>query len=70
MPKPDPKMNAARILDRAQVPYETKTYAEILLACIPADAELDMKVLGNHSGGKKSDLVPVPDLPKLTGYVR
>jgi Cys-tRNA(Pro)/Cys-tRNA(Cys) deacylase len=103
MPKPPPKTNAARILDRARVSYEIRTYAfdesdlsavtaaeklnlpvhsvfktlvarndkkEILLACIPADTELDLKALGSHSGGKKSDLVPIPDLPKLTGYIR
>ena len=43
---------------------------EIVLACIPADAELDLKALGNQSGGKKADLVPILELPKLTGYVR
>lgn len=103
MPKPTSKTNAARILDRANVSYEIKTYAfdesdlnavtaaeklgypvksvyktlvvrtdrkEIVLACIPADTELDLKALGSHSGGKKADLVPIPDLQKLTGYVR
>ena len=43
---------------------------EIILACIPADAELDLKALGAISGGKKADLVPIPDLQKLTGYIR
>ena len=98
-----PKTNAARILDRARITYEIRTYDvdesdlsavtvahklglsietvfktlvvrndknEILLACIPADAELNLKALGSQSGGKKADLVPIPELPKLTGYVR
>ena len=43
---------------------------EIVLACIHADTELDLKALGSVSGGKKADLVPIPDLQKLTGYLR
>ena len=43
---------------------------EIVLACIPADTELDLKALASTSGGKKADLVPIPDLQKLTGYLR
>jgi Cys-tRNA(Pro)/Cys-tRNA(Cys) deacylase len=103
VPKPTPKTNAARILDRSRITYEIKTYdvdesdlsavsaaeklglavesvyktlvarndkKEILLACIPADTELDLKALASYSGGKKADLVPISDLPKLTGYVR
>lgn len=103
MPKPIPKTNAARILDRANIPYEMRTYdvdesdlsavtaaeklgipidqvfktlvaqndrKEIVLACIPAGAELDLKALGGCSGGKKAELVPIAELQKLTGYVR
>jgi Cys-tRNA(Pro)/Cys-tRNA(Cys) deacylase len=103
MPKSPPKTNAARILDRANISYEMRTYAfdesdlsaitaakklsldpesvykalvarndrkEIVLACIPADTELDLKALGSQSGGKKADLVPIADLQKLTGYLR
>ena len=43
---------------------------EILLACIPADAELDLKTLASQSGGKSAVLVPISDLQNLTGYVR
>ena len=43
---------------------------EVVLACIPADTELDLKVLASTSGGKNTDLVPIPDLQKLTGYLR
>mgnify|MGYP001215463043 CR=1 FL=1 len=41
-----------------------------MLACIPADAELDLKALAAQSGNKKADLAPIADLQKLTGYVR
>ena len=43
---------------------------EILLACIPADAELDLKALAGQSGAKNADLVAIADLQKLTGYIR
>jgi Cys-tRNA(Pro)/Cys-tRNA(Cys) deacylase len=43
---------------------------EIVLACIPADTELDLKALASTSGGKNADLLPIPDLQKLTGYLR
>ncbi|MBS11772.1 MAG: Cys-tRNA(Pro) deacylase [Gemmatimonadetes bacterium] len=43
---------------------------EIVLACIPADAELDFKSLANLAGGKRVELAPLADLQKLTGYVR
>ncbi|MFC1692122.1 Cys-tRNA(Pro) deacylase [Candidatus Latescibacterota bacterium] len=42
----------------------------IFLACIPTDAELDVKELAGISGNKKVELVPVKDIPGLTGYVR
>ena len=40
------------------------------LACIPVDAELDLKECAKVSGNKKVDLVPVKDIVSLTGYVR
>ena len=42
----------------------------ILMACIPANTELDLKALAKASGNKKVDLVPVKDVLKLTGYIR
>ena len=42
----------------------------ILLACIPSDAELDVKALARISGNKRADLVPVKEINALTGYVR
>ncbi len=42
----------------------------VLLACIPGDAELDLKALAAASGNKKVDLVPVKEVLGLTGYIR
>lgn len=42
----------------------------VLLACVPADAELDLKKLATASGNKKIELVPVKELQTLTGYIR
>jgi Cys-tRNA(Pro)/Cys-tRNA(Cys) deacylase len=42
----------------------------VFLACIPVDAELDVKELARLSGNKKVDLVPVKEIQALTGYIR
>lgn len=39
-------------------------------ACLPADYELDLKALARASKQKKIALVPVKELPLLTGYQR
>jgi Cys-tRNA(Pro)/Cys-tRNA(Cys) deacylase len=104
MPRnPQPKTNAARILDAAGIGYELREYevdeddlsaprvAEkigmppeqvfktlvargdrtgVLMACIPANAELDLKALAAASGNKKVDLVAVKEVLGLTGYIR
>ncbi|HLO04103.1 MAG TPA: Cys-tRNA(Pro) deacylase [Symbiobacteriaceae bacterium] len=41
-----------------------------LVACIPADAELDLKGLAALSGNKKVEMVPVKEIQGLTGYIR
>ena len=43
---------------------------EVLLACIPADTQLDGKALGSASGAKRAELVPLAEVQGLTGYVR
>lgn len=43
---------------------------QVVLACIPASAELDLKALGAAAGGKRADMVPLPQVQPLTGYVR
>jgi Cys-tRNA(Pro)/Cys-tRNA(Cys) deacylase len=41
-----------------------------LVACIPADRELDLKGLAAVSGNKKVEMVPVKEIQGLTGYIR
>jgi Cys-tRNA(Pro)/Cys-tRNA(Cys) deacylase len=42
----------------------------VVLACIPANTELDLKALAAASGNKKVELVPVKEVLGLTGYIR
>lgn len=42
----------------------------VLMACIPAAAELDLKALATASGNKHVAMVPLKDVRPLTGYVR
>lgn len=42
----------------------------ICMAAIPSDMELDIKALATASGDRKIHLVPVKELPNLTGYIR
>jgi len=42
----------------------------VLLACIPGDAELDLKKLAVVTGNKRLELVAVREIQSLTGYIR
>ncbi len=42
----------------------------VLMACIPGDAELDLKAMAAVSGDKKVEMVHVSEIQQLTGYVR
>jgi Cys-tRNA(Pro)/Cys-tRNA(Cys) deacylase len=42
----------------------------VLMACIPGNAELDLKALAAASANKKVELVAVKEVLPLTGYVR
>ena len=42
----------------------------ILLACIPANTELDLKAVAAASGNKKVELVAMKEVLPLTGYIR
>jgi Cys-tRNA(Pro)/Cys-tRNA(Cys) deacylase len=42
----------------------------VLIACLPGNAELDLKALAAASGNKKVELVPVKEVLPLTGYIR
>lgn len=42
----------------------------VIVACIPASTELDLKKFAKASGNKKIDMLPMKDLEKTTGYIR
>ena len=42
----------------------------VLMACIPANTELDLKALATASGNKKVELVAMKEVLPLTGYIR
>jgi Cys-tRNA(Pro)/Cys-tRNA(Cys) deacylase len=42
----------------------------VLLACVPAGTELDLKAIASISGNKKIEMVPVKEIEPLTGYIR
>ncbi|MFN0086223.1 MAG: Cys-tRNA(Pro) deacylase [Blastocatellia bacterium] len=42
----------------------------ILMACVPGDAELDLKKIAAATGNKKVELVAVKEIQSLTGYIR
>jgi Cys-tRNA(Pro)/Cys-tRNA(Cys) deacylase len=42
----------------------------VLMACIPGDAELDLKTMAAVSGNKKVEMVPIKEIQQLTGYIR
>lgn len=42
----------------------------VLMACIPAAAELDLKRLAAASGNKSVLMVPLKEVQPLTGYIR
>jgi len=51
-------------------PVGSKDWHSIVMAVIPGDQELDLKVLAAAAGEKKIELVPVKELQALTGYIR
>jgi Cys-tRNA(Pro)/Cys-tRNA(Cys) deacylase len=42
----------------------------VCLACVPGDAELDLKALAAARGDKKAEMVHLKEIQPLTGYVR
>src|SRR5436309_8895955 len=71
-------LSAPRVAEKIGMPAEQvfKTLVArgdrsgVLMACIPANTELDLKALAAASGNKKVDLVAVKEVLGLTGYVR
>ena len=43
---------------------------DVVMACIPANAELDLKALGAAAGAKRAEMVQLNEIQTLTGYVR
>jgi len=42
----------------------------VIMACVPGDAELDLKKFAAVTGNKKVELVAVKEIQSLTGYIR
>ena len=71
-------LSAPRVAEKIGLPPEQvfKTLVArgdrtgVLMACIPANTELDLKALASASGNKKVDLVPAKEVLGLTGYIR
>jgi len=71
-------LSAPRVAEKIGMPPEQvfKTLVArgdrsgVLMACIPANTELDLKTLAAASGNKKVELVAVKDVLPLTGYIR
>lgn len=42
----------------------------VLFACVPGEAEVDLKKLASASGNKKAELVHLKEVQPLTGYIR
>ena len=42
----------------------------VIVACIPASTELDLKKFAKASGNKKVEMLHMKDLEKTTGYIR
>ncbi len=77
-PVDDTDLSAVRMARAANVPPERvfKTLVArgdktgVLMACIPAAAELDLKALAQASGNKHLKMVPLKEVLPLTGYMR
>ena len=71
-------LSAPRVAEKIGMPPEQvfKTLVArgdrngVLMACIPANTELDLKALAAASGNKKVELVAVKEVLPLTGYIR
>src|SRR6266851_8515508 len=71
-------LSAPRVAEKIGMPPEQvfKTLVArgdrtgVLMACIPANTELDLKSLAAASGNKKVELVAVKEVLGLTGYIR
>lgn len=71
-------LSAEHVADKVNMPHNQvfKTLVAkgdktgVLMACIPGNAELDLKALAAASGNKKVEMVSLKEVQPLTGYVR
>ncbi|MCM0761024.1 Cys-tRNA(Pro) deacylase [Sporomusa sphaeroides DSM 2875] len=71
-------LSAGHVADKVNMPHNQvfKTLVAkgdkngVLMACIPGDAELDLKALAAASGNKKVEMVALKEVQPFTGYVR
>ncbi len=42
----------------------------VIMACLPGDGEVDLKLLAKASGNKRVELAPLKEVLPLTGYIR
>src|SRR5262245_17055873 len=77
-PVDEDDLSAPRVAEKIGMPAEQvfKTLVArgdrtgVILACIPANTDLDLKALAAASGNKKVELVAVKEVLGLTGYIR
>jgi Cys-tRNA(Pro)/Cys-tRNA(Cys) deacylase len=70
-------LSAPRVAEKIGIPPEQvfKTLVArgdrtgVVMACIPANTELDLKAMAAASGNKKVELVAVKEVLGLTGYI-
>lgn len=72
------RTDAKTAAEKVDMPFE-KIYktlvavgnkTSIIVACIPASTELDLKKFAKASGNKKVDMLHMKELEKTTGYIR
>lgn len=71
-------LDAKSAVENGEVPIEKvfKTLVVLgnntgpIVVCIPATSEINFKSLANISGNKRTELLPLDDLEKTTGYIR
>lgn len=71
-------LDAKSAAEKTGMPYEKiyKTLVAVgdktgvVVACVPSEAEVDLKALARVSGNKRAEMLAMKDLEKTTGYIR
>ncbi len=70
----DARIVASKIGWPAEQVFKTlvtlSSHGTVLMACVPATSELNLKALAQILGDKRVDLIPVKEIQQLTGYIR